>query len=223
VQLQVHAGELVMLCGANGSGKTTLLRLLCGLVRRSRGDLRVFGYDPSTDPVAVRRHTTFVSHRGYLYDELTAFEMIRLWDQMLGRRRSPEALRDLLASVDLANVADEPVTGFSAGMRKRLTLLRLRLEEPRLILLDEPFAALDPPGQSLIENEVRQHQSRGAAVILASHAIERAARLRGRAIHLTQGQITWQGTTSELAERFRDADSLTISIGGATAPMESPR
>jgi ABC-2 type transport system ATP-binding protein len=202
VDLDLAAGELLVLTGANGSGKTTLLRLLCGLIRRTRGELSVLGHDPSSDPIGVRRVTSFVSHRGYLYDELKAREMLELWSGLLGQQWSREQLLALLERVGLAAVAESPVGGFSAGMRKRLTILRLRLERPRLILLDEPFSALDPAGQRLLEEEIQEHLMSGATVMMASHAIARASRLPGRALCLDRGQVAWTGTTAELPELF---------------------
>ena len=205
--LEVRAGEAVLVAGANGSGKTTLLRLVAGLLRPSVGEVSVFGLEPRTRRLAARRRLSLVSHHSFLYERLTAIESLRLWARILGGAHDDRALAALLDEVGLAERADSPVHTFSAGMRKRLTLARTRLENPELLLLDEPFAALDVPGQRLVERWIRDSAARGVTVVLASHQLEQAAALCSRAIVLKRGQIEWEGTASEAAARFETAAS----------------
>jgi ABC-type multidrug transport system ATPase subunit len=143
-----------------------------------------------------------VSHSDYLYDRLTPLETLRTWSRLLGRGASDELLLEMLREVDLERYRDYPVGGFSAGMRKRLTLLRTRLEEPRIVLLDEPFSALDAAGKRLVEAWIDSFRSRGMTVIMASHALERAHRLVDRAILLDQGQIVWMGDPGNLMRQI---------------------
>jgi heme ABC exporter ATP-binding subunit CcmA len=192
--LQVRTGEVLLLAGANGSGKTTLLRLIAGLYKPTQGDMRIYGMDPTQERLACRRTLTLVGHDNYLYSQLTALEMIQVWTRLQGAELGEAAAVELLREVDLDDRRDTPVGGFSAGMRKRLTLLRTRLEEPQLVLLDEPFSALDAAGQNLIEKWVEGYRSAGKTVILASHNLPRSSRLCDRAILLQQGQMLWQGS-----------------------------
>lgn len=193
VDFDARAGEVVLLAGPNGSGKTTLLRILAGLSRPTVGELELFGIDPSQRRTDCRRLVSLITHQNYIYEALTALEMVRVWARLLGSSTDDEALVELLAEVNLAHRRDAAVQTFSAGMRKRLTLVRTRLEEPRLVLLDEPFAALDEPGQRLIEDWIEDFRSRGVTVVMASHALIRASRMCSRALVLEQGQIRWQG------------------------------
>ncbi len=202
VDLDVAPGETVVLAGANGSGKTTLLRLAAGLYRPSRGELTVYGLDPQRERLASRRLLSMVSHQSYLYDRLTALETLRIWARLLGRPAADADLMPLLEGVGLDRRPRLQVGGFSAGMRKRLTLLRTRLEQPRLLLLDEPFSALDVEGKRQVEQWVRDAREAGAAVIMASHAVRRAGRLSDRAVLLERGQIVWRGDGDGLAERL---------------------
>ena len=205
--LEVSAGEALLVAGANGSGKTTLLRLAAGLLRPTTGSIEVFGLEPRTRRQACRRRLSLVSHHTFLYERLTALESLRLWARILGHDRSDRALGALLDEVGLAERADDQVHTFSAGMRKRLTLARARLEQPDLLLLDEPFAALDVPGQRLVERWIRDSAARGVTVVLASHQLEQAATLCRRAIVLARGQIEWEGTAADAAARFEAAAS----------------
>ena len=197
VDLDLGSGDRLLLAGANGSGKTTLLRLIAGLRQPTTGELQVDGRHPTRERLRTRKALALVSHHDYLYDRLTAMETLRLWNSLCDGS-SETRLDDLLAEVGLSAAADRPVGGFSAGMRKRLILARSRLENPRLLLLDEPFASLDPEGQSLVENWVGRFVDGGGTLIVASHAIERASRLCSRAILLEQGQLAWQGDASAL-------------------------
>jgi len=197
--LEVREGEAWLLAGANGSGKTTLLRLVGGLHRPSAGRVRVFGLEPRRDRLAVRSSLSLVSHDNYLYPPLTALETVRLWARLLGRPAGDPELLGLLEEVELATYRDQRVGGFSAGMRKRLSLVRTRLEKPRLLLFDEPLGALDTAGQSLVESWIREHRDAGGAVIVASHAVARIGRLCDRAVYLQRGQIAWTGSAPELA------------------------
>ena len=201
VELTVTQGEVVLLAGANGSGKTTLLRLIAGLMRPSAGRLAVFGLDPVNHRAEHRQAISLISHASYLYGLLSARETIGLWARLLGRPEDEQAIASLLDEVGLADRADRPVAGFSAGMRKRLSLARVLLERPRLVLLDEPFAALDAAGKQLIETWVERFRSSGTTVLMASHALARAGNLADHGILLSSGQVVFAGAGHELAQR----------------------
>jgi heme exporter protein A len=199
VDLEVREGEALLLAGPNGSGKTTLLRLLVGLLAPTHGSLRVFGLEPVRERMAVRARTALLAHDLWLYPRLTAGETLGLWRRLGGGTAGDEDVAGLLARVGLADAGVLPVGAFSAGMRKRLALARLRLERPRLLLLDEPFAALDAEGQESVSRWLIGLRSEGTTLVLASHALERAAPLCDRALRLEAGQVVWRGAASELA------------------------
>lgn len=202
VDLDVEPGETMVLAGANGSGKTTLLRLAAGLYRPNRGEIRIYGLNPQSERLECRRALSMISHQAYLYDRLTALETLRVWARLLGRPAADRDLVPLLASVGLDRRLKLQVAGFSAGMRKRLTLLRTRLEQPRLLLLDEPFSALDVDGKRQVEDWIHDAKAAGAAIVMASHAIGRVSRLCDRAVLLERGQIVWRGDGEGLLERL---------------------
>lgn len=201
VDLEVEAGAVVLLAGPNGSGKTTLLRLVAGLYRPTSGTIRVAGEDPRRDAVSCRERLAMVSHHGFLYERLTALETVRLWAGLSGRDASDEALAELLDEVGLAGARDQLVGGFSAGMRKRLTLLRTRLERPALVLWDEPFSSLDAAGRELLRAWIAEFRRRGVTMLLATHDLDVAAELCDRAVVLRSGQKVWTGPPLEAGRR----------------------
>ena len=168
------------------------------LLRPTVGELELFGRSLASDPFSWRRNVTLLSHASYLYEPLTALETVRLWARLLDRSTAEADLRTRLAEVGLEHDADNLVSGFSAGMQKRLSFARVRLEDSRLVLLDEPFAALDTAGQELVTDWIAADRRAGKTVVLASHNLERAARIADRAVLLARGQMTWQGAAREL-------------------------
>lgn len=211
VDLELPAGRSLLLAGANGSGKTTFLRIVAGLHRPTRGTLQIFGRDAREEREACRQQLTLVSHSAYLYARLTALESLRTWARLLGQPSRDADLMPLLEEVGLGNHHDQAVGGFSAGMRKRLTLLRARLEEPRMVLLDEPFAALDVPGQKLVKDWVQRFRDDGISVVLASHQLQQAAELCDDAVVLHKGQIAWRGGAEKVVGAF---EAVTTDLGG---------
>lgn len=200
--LEVQQGQTVLLAGANGSGKTTLLRLIAGLYKPTQGELQVFGHDPQQERLTCRETLTLVGHDHYLYSQLTALETVQTWARLGGIHHTVDRLQALLDEVDLGHRQNHRVGGFSAGMKKRLTLVRTKLENPRLVLLDEPFSALDTAGQQLIEEWVHGYKTEGKTVIVASHNLPRAARLCEHAIYLQEGQVIWQGKSSDMVQQM---------------------
>jgi heme exporter protein A len=201
IDLEVHGGDVILLFGSNGSGKTTFLRLAAGLYKPNRGSLSIHGHDSVKERLACRRLLSMVAHDNYLYARLTALETLRVWARLLDAPARDSDLVPLLEEVGLAERRRLPVGGFSAGMKKRLTLLRTRLEKPLIVLLDEPFSALDVAGQDLVEDWVRRFREEGRTVVMASHNVPRASKLCERAVYLEKGQVIWTGTGKELAAK----------------------
>lgn len=192
VDLEVPFGTSVWLRGSNGAGKTTLLRMVASLSVPSRGELRVVGHDVREHRDAVRDAVALVSHALYLYPGLTARETLRLWTR-LGPVPEDVDIEERLEAVGLLAAADRRVGEFSAGMRKRLAIARTRLEQPKVLLLDEPFSALDPAGCRLVEEWVRDFVAAGGAVLMASHDHERSLALCERVVDLRDGQVVAGG------------------------------
>ena len=190
VSIGVAGGRTVALLGPNGAGKTTLLRLLATAIRPSFGSARVDGLDVVRDVEAVRERVAYLSHATGLYDDLTARENLRFAATMLATPDAHRRVSDTLADIGLVERADHRVGGFSAGMRKRLALGRILLGSPSLVLLDEPYAALDGDGMDLVDALLAAWRGAGVSVLVASHATARLdAVLDGRLV-LDRGVVT---------------------------------
>jgi heme exporter protein A len=188
-----------MVTGRNGSGKSTLLRVLATAARADRGTARVAGHDIRAERVEVRRRVALLGHESCLYDALSARQNLEVAAGFLapGAR---ERVGPLLADFGLADRADDPVTAFSAGMRKRLALARVLLQEPEVALLDEPYGELDPPGFRLLDKALDGLRARGATVLLATHLLEHGRDRSDEAIVLEGGRLAWSGPARDLPE-----------------------
>lgn len=175
-----------MVVGANGSGKTTLLRILATALRPSAGKLELLGKPWG---FAVREEVCLLSHADGHYDDLTARENLRL----AGRG----GVDEVLAAVGLDQRGDDIVRGFSAGMRKRLGFARVLLKKPPIVLLDEPYAALDPEGARFVDTLVGQLRDGGTTLIVSTHQVARAAKLCDDAVRLDLGKVIWTGPAAQ--------------------------
>jgi heme ABC exporter ATP-binding subunit CcmA len=196
VTLHVPAATSVMIAGRNGAGKSTLLRVLATAIRPDRGTATVGGFDVVREREDVRKLTALLSHQNYLYDSLTARENLAVVADHL--RVSRDRVLPLLEQVGLAARADDGIATFSAGMRKRLSFARVLLQEPRVVLLDEPYGALDPPGFDLVDSVIAGLKASGATILMATHQWERAASFCDMAVVLEQGKVLWEGPASEV-------------------------
>ena len=161
------------LLGANGAGKTTLLRIAATLVRPTGGKIRVGGADCAREPEAARRQLGFLGHGSWLYEDLTALENLRFWATLGGLSASASALSAALATVELDRWADERVRPFSAGMKRRLSIARLLIAQPKVLLLDEPFTGLDQRGAKWLEEHLQGFKSAGGALLMSTHSFGR--------------------------------------------------
>jgi heme ABC exporter ATP-binding subunit CcmA len=187
VDLQVAAGEIVLLRGPNGAGKTTLLRLCAGLLPLARGAGRVAGCDLATQRDAVRARVGLLGHANGLYSDLTVAENVRFWGATVGA--TPVEVAAALDRMELGRrLASVQVSRLSAGQRRRP---RSRASSPvarRLWLLDEPHAGLDAQGRDELDATLRSAVGAGATVMVASHELERAGSLATRVVDVIGGQ-----------------------------------
>jgi len=186
VSLEVAQGETVWLRGWNGSGKTTLLRLIATAISPTFGGGSVLGFDLRTERSAIRARTDLLSHETRLYGDLTAVENLRfacsLYD--IDARLAEPALE----RVGLEEVAAVRVARFSQGMRQRLALARCLMRRPALILLDEPYAALDVEARVVVDGLLTAAQAGGQTVVVASHEAP-PAQLIDREVMMDGGRV----------------------------------
>ena len=209
VSLSIPEGGVYGLIGPNGSGKSTLMKMLVGLLKPDEGSCRVFG-KPASDP-DNRREIGFLPENPYFYKFLTGEETVRFYGRLCGLRGA--ALRDrteeLLHLTGLEEAAHRRLGGYSKGMLQRIGLAQALVQKPRLLVLDEPTAGVDPIGSRTIRDIIVSLKAQGITVFLCSHLLEQVQEVCDRAGILYQGNLIAEGAMAELTEE-RDSVQITL-------------
>ena len=199
ISFNVEPGATMALLGRNGAGKTTLLRMLAGLSRPGRGTIRICGTDARDR--ATRHSIGILGHGISLYEELSALENLRLFARLYGLEDPDGAASEWLERTGLDKVRDGLVREFSRGMRQRLAVARAFLHSPSVLLLDEPFTALDDRAIALLQSLLRDATAEGRTVVLSTHQLREALDLATHVALLVRGRLAYTGErTGEMLE-----------------------
>ena len=206
ITLSVGEG-ITGLLGPNGAGKTTLLRIVATVLAADEGRLRVLGGDPREpqERLQIRRQLGYVPQEPGFYRNFSAFEFVdyvAILKEMTERRARHDEVRRVLELVDLADVMQRKIKALSGGMRRRVALAQALLGNPRLLVLDEPTAGLDPE-QRLRLRELLSNLAHDRTILLSTHQTEDVAALCHRVIVLNEGEALFDGTVRALADHAR--------------------
>jgi ABC-2 type transport system ATP-binding protein len=198
LSLIVQPGEVYGLLGPNGCGKSTTLKMLLGLVTPDRGNASIFGKDSRA--YGSRRDVGFLPENPYFYKFLTAAETLRFYGKICGLRGKPleQRIDELIDLVGLADARDRRVGGFSKGMLQRIGLAQALIQDPRLVVLDEPTAGVDPAGSHQIRDLILDLKKRGKTILLTSHLLEQVQEICDRVGIMARGEMIREGTLEEL-------------------------
>ncbi|MDA8360668.1 MAG: ABC transporter ATP-binding protein [Gammaproteobacteria bacterium] len=203
VDLDVEPGRVMGLLGGNGAGKTTTLAMLLGLLLPSEGRIEVLGTDMLRHRYRILSHINFSSPYVDLPHRLTVYQNLRVYAGLYGVRRRDARIRELARDLDLDDLLERPYGRLSAGQRTRASLAKALINSPRLLLLDEPTASLDPDTADRLRGYLKAYQqTQGAAVILASHNMIEVERLCDDVVMLQAGRVYDRGTPSGLIEKY---------------------
>jgi len=199
VEFEVNRGEIVGLVGPNGAGKTTLLNIIAGIWPASEGEVEIDGCNIS-NAESIRRILGYIPDTPFLYPKLTGREFLLFVGTLY--KLSPEDLNtkisELGKALEISFWLDELMEGFPRGVRQKMVLAAMLLHSPRILLLDEPTANLDPKSARLVKDLLQNLARQGASVLLSTHILEIAERLCQRLIILDKGRIVAAGTIQDL-------------------------
>ena len=188
VNLTLAAGEALAVAGPNGAGKSTLLRLLAGLMRPTAGEVRILGRPLRQDAAAARRGVGLLSHQSLLYDDLTLLENLTFAARLYGLLRPRETALAALARAGLGSRAGESPRRLSRGLLQRAAIARALLHRPRILLLDEPFTALDAAAAERLREELRHLLAQGMGMVIVTHHLAEVWDLATRVSVLVEGR-----------------------------------
>lgn len=215
LNLAVRSGEIFGLLGPNGAGKTTTILMLLGLSEPTSGRAEVVGFDPTRQPLEVKRRVGYLPDDVGFYAELTGRQNMRYTAALNGidRHEANGRIDELLEQVGLGDAADRRVEQYSRGMRQRLGLADALVKDPSIVILDEPTASIDPAGVTevlaLIQTLAREN---GVTVLLSSHLLHQVHQVCDRVAIFNKGRVLAQGKMAQLAEELA-GDQLELEVG----------
>ena len=214
MSLQVNCGEIVGLLGPNGAGKTTTFYMVVGLVRPNSGKVTFRGKDLTDLPVFMRARNGL----GYLAQEASIFRKLSVWNNVMAiletlkmsRKERDARCEELLASLDLIKVAKQPAYTLSGGERRKLEIARALVRRPSVLMLDEPFAGVDPLAVHDIQEIVRNLKKQGLGVVITDHNVRETLNVVDRAYLVYNGRLLCEGTSEHLVN---DEEARRLYLG----------
>ncbi len=210
LSLSVRSGELFAFLGPNGAGKTTTIKLITGLLRPDRGDIRVCVHHIGSNGIAAKAQLAYVPDQPFLYEKLTGREFLYFVAELYGieNRRRDEVLEGLIARLGIGDFLDHLTESYSHGMKQKVVLAAALLHDPTVLVIDEPMVGLDPRTIRAVKDLFVEHTRRGRTVFMSTHTLDIAEAVADRIGIIHHGKLIAIGTLSELRDRARQEHSL---------------
>ncbi|GAA2147199.1 ATP-binding cassette domain-containing protein [Kitasatospora kazusensis] len=224
IDIRIRRGEAFGLLGPNGAGKTSTMRMLACVSPRSGGELSVLGLDPDLAGPQIRARLGVVAQQDNLDTELNVNQNLLVYGRYFGLSRGHlrEKSVQLLEFAQLSDRGDSRVDALSGGMRRRLTIARSLVNDPEILLLDEPTTALDPQARQVVWERLSALKRQGVTLIITTHYMDEAEQLCDRLAVMDQGRIVAEGTPAELIERYSSREVLELRFpAGDTAQADA--
>ncbi len=220
IDLDVKRGEIFGLLGPNGSGKSTTLRMILGLVKPDSGSVNVLGINVEDDPVIVKRQVGYVPETPRLYEFLTGLEYLDFVGDIYGITVSEKKARieEYLEALELEGREGDMISGYSQGMKQKITLISAFFHKPKLLLLDEPLNGLDPRSARIVKDLLRKLATQGVTTITSTHILEIAQAMCDRIAIMYEGRLLALGNMEELRQKARlpgsDLEDIFLKLTG---------
>ncbi|WP_445184963.1 ABC transporter ATP-binding protein [Pseudonocardia sp. Cha107L01] len=212
IDLDVTRGEVFGFLGPNGAGKSSAMRMIACVSPRSAGSLQVLGMDPDVDGPAIRARIGVVPQQDNLDVELTVRQNLQVYGRYFGLSRASVRAKaiELLEFAQLTDRAESAVDPLSGGMKRRLTIARSLVNDPELLLLDEPTTGLDPQARHLVWDRLYRLKQRGVTQLITTHYMDEAEQLCDRLVVMDNGLITAEGSPTDLIERYATREVVEL-------------
>jgi len=214
ISLQVHTGEIFGFLGPNGSGKTTFIRMLCGLLRADAGSGTCLGYDVIKETEKIKRHVGYMTQRFSFWEDLSITENLEFVARMYGVKSRRAVVQQSIERLGLNGRQKQLAGQLSGGWKQRLALAACLIHEPRLLLLDEPTAGVDPKARRDFWEQIHELAGEGLTFLITTHYMDEAERCH-RLAYISYGKLLTHGTVSEVIEHVR---LTTWSVTGPDLP-----
>jgi lipooligosaccharide transport system ATP-binding protein len=220
IDFDLERGEAFGFLGPNGAGKTSTMRMIGCVSPVTDGTLRVFGLDPARDGAKIRARLGVVPQQDTLDMELTVRENVVIYGRYFGLPRKELAKRadELLEFVELSERADDKVEPLSGGMKRRLTIARSLVNDPEVLLLDEPTTGLDPQARHVVWDRLYRLKRQGVTLLLTTHYMDEAEQLCDRLVVMDRGTIVAEGSPRDLIERYSTREVVELRFDDGNRP-----
>lgn len=215
IDFEVRAGESFGLLGPNGAGKSSTMRMVSATSLRTAGELTILGKDPNTHGPEIRAHLGVVPQEGNLDSELTCVQNLYVYGRYFGLSRSflQPKVDELLAFAQLEDKRDTKVDALSGGMKRRLTIARALVNEPEILLLDEPTTGLDPQARHILWDRLFRLKEQGVTLVVTTHYMDEAEQLCDRLVVMDRGRIMAEGSPADLIRTYSTREVLELRFG----------
>ena len=219
----VPPGQTIGLLGGNGAGKTTTIAMLLGMLIPTAGRIAILGHDRGRHRFRALARMNFSSPYIALPSRLSVAENLRVYGHLYNVRQLEARIAQLAEELDLGAFLDRPAGGLSAGQKTRVALAKALINEPDVLLLDEPTASLDPDTGDMVRGWLERYRARsGCTILLASHNMAEVERLCDQVLMLRRGQLVDEGTPAALLAKYGRDDLEQVFLDIARAPMQTP-
>ncbi len=224
IDFKVKRGEAFGLLGPNGAGKSTTMRMIGATLQRSGGDLQILGKDPNTHGPEIRAHLGVVPQQDNLDRELKVWENLFIYGRYFGLSRKflKAKVEELIGFVKLEDKRDVKVDALSGGMKRRLTIARGLVNEPEILMLDEPTTGLDPQARHVLWDRLFRLKEQGVTLVITTHYMDEAEQLCDRLIVMDKGKIMAEGSPAELIRDYSSREVVEVRFGSAKNAEVAP-
>ena len=215
LDLRIEEGEIYGLLGPNGAGKTTTILMLLGLSEPTAGEILVYGYNPTTQPLQVKRVTGYLPENVGFYEDLTARENLRYVVRLndISDKEARTRINEALATVGLSEVADWEVRKFSRGMKQRLGIAAVLVKNPRFVILDEPTSGIDPEGaRHILDLIMKMKREQEITVLLCSHLLHQVQKICDRVGICSEGRLVAEGSVDKLGKEVTGERGTSVEV-----------
>ncbi len=224
IDFTVKRGEAFGLLGPNGAGKSTTMRMIGATLQRTGGQLDILGKDPNTHGPEIRAHLGVVPQQDNLDRELKVWENLYIYGRYFGLSRKflKAKVEELIGFVKLEDKRDVKVDALSGGMKRRLTIARGLVNEPEILMLDEPTTGLDPQARHVLWDRLFRLKEQGVTLVITTHYMDEAEQLCDRLIVMDKGKIMAEGSPAELIRDYSSREVVEVRFGSAKNAEVAP-
>jgi lipooligosaccharide transport system ATP-binding protein len=217
INFTVKRGEAFGLLGPNGAGKSTTMRMIASTSQRTGGDLEILGKDPNKKGPEIRAHLGVVPQQDNLDGELKVWENLYIYGRYFGLARKfvKAKIEELLAFAQLEEKRNAKTEALSGGMKRRLTIARALVNEPEILMLDEPTTGLDPQARHVLWDRLFRLKEQGVTLVITTHYMDEAEQLCDRLIVMDKGKIMAEGSPADLIRNYSSREVLEVRFGSA--------